>query len=181
MWASATVRGEDAQEGVLLLDALGEGQVRGLRAVGDVGVLLVLGEEELLDVVERHPEAGVHAARPLEAVLEELGVHQFADQRGGEHPDLEGADLLLHLAGDEFGRLALEEGLAHEGVDDALAAPLHHPLGGGAHEERRIGRLLGHRLPRPLNRYLLPAEHVGTPRFRKTRSLMRPPENAHIL
>ena len=136
------LRGEDPQQRVLLLDVLREREVRRLGAVRDVRVLLVRREQQLLHVVERHAEPGVQPARALEAVLEQLGVDEFADQRRRERAGVKGADLLLDLAADQPGGLLIEERLAHQRLDDALAGEIHHPLRGGAHEQRAVGGLL---------------------------------------
>lgn len=138
--------GEDAVQGVLLLDALGEDEVGRLGAVGQVGVLLVLVEDELADVVQREAEAGVHAPGLLEAALHELCVDELADQRGREVREARGHDLPLHVEADRLGRVGVDVGLQHEGIDDALAVPVGDLLVGGADEERDVGRFLcGHK------------------------------------
>ena len=80
---------EHLEQGELLLDALREGEVRSLRAVGDVGVLLVRGHDDLPSVVQRDAEAGVLSPDLRETVLDQLGVRELADEWGGYHVDLE--------------------------------------------------------------------------------------------
>ena len=170
------LRGEDPQQRVLLLDVLGERQVGRLGAVRDVRVLLVRREQQLLDVVERHAEPGVQPARALEAVLEQLGVDELADQRRGQGAGVEGADLLLDLAADQPGGLLVEERLAHQRLDDALAGEVHHPLRGGAHEQRAVGGLLRDRFRHFQNARLISVR----PCDQAPRCDLRPfPEDSH--
>ncbi|EKD41095.1 MAG: hypothetical protein ACD_74C00038G0001, partial [uncultured bacterium] len=84
------IRGKNMEQGVLLLDPLGQGEVGGLRAVGHIGVFLVVLDQQLVHVIKRHPETGVHAPRLLQPHLQELGVDHFTDQRAGDG---------FHLAG----------------------------------------------------------------------------------
>ena len=136
------VRGEDVQQGVFLLDALGQGQVGGLGAMGNVGVFLVVLDQELVHVVERHPEAGMHAPGLFQPHLQELGVDQFADQRSGDGLDRAGLDGFFHVAADFLGGIAVDEGLAQQGVDDALAVPAGDVFLGGADEEGLVGTVV---------------------------------------
>ena len=84
----ADLLGKDVEQGVLLLDALRQGQVGGLGAVRDVGVFPVGMEDELVHVVEGNPQAGVHLAGFFQAVLDELRIHQLPDQGSRDQGDL---------------------------------------------------------------------------------------------
>ena len=80
--------GKDREQGVLFLDSFGQGQIRRLRAVGDIGILFIGMEDELIHIVERHSKTGVHLPCLLKTFFDELGVHQFSDERGCDHSDL---------------------------------------------------------------------------------------------
>ena len=134
--------GEHTVQGVLLLDPLGEDEVGGLGTVGQVSVFLVLVEDELADIVEREAEARVHAPGLLEAAFHQLRVDEFADQGGRQVREARGHDLPLHVEADRLGRVGVDVGLQHEGVDDALAVPVGDFLVGGPDEERDVGRFL---------------------------------------
>ena len=80
------ILGEDGQQGEFLLYSLGQGKVRRLRSVGHIGVLLVGVKDEAVHVVDRHTEPGVHLPRRLQALLDELGIDEFPDQRAPSPP-----------------------------------------------------------------------------------------------
>ncbi|OPZ92421.1 MAG: hypothetical protein BWY73_00817 [candidate division TA06 bacterium ADurb.Bin417] len=131
---------EDLQQGVLLLDRLGQREVGRLRVVRYVGILLVGEGNHLAHVVKGHAEPGMAPPLLLEAVLDQLGIHHLADQRRGQRADLGGDDLLLHLEGDDLGDVPGELGLPAEGVDDALPVPGYDIVLAGPHEEGQVGR-----------------------------------------
>ncbi|OPY92698.1 MAG: hypothetical protein A4E73_00869 [Syntrophaceae bacterium PtaU1.Bin231] len=81
------VGGKNLVERELPLDSVGQDQVRPFWAVRDVRILLVLQGDELPDVVEREAQTGMETACFLEAALDELRVHQLADERRCQEAD----------------------------------------------------------------------------------------------
>ena len=126
-------------EGVFPLDPLDEGQVRPFGGVGDIGVFLVLVEDELPDVVEGKPEAGVEPPRLFQPPFDQFGVHELPDERRRQQADPGGDDLLFHLPADRLGGLLVDPRLADQGLDDAPAVPAGDLLAGGPDKERDIG------------------------------------------
>jgi len=135
------VGGKHLVESELPLDPVGQDQVRPFGPVGDVRVFLVLQGDELPDVVQGEAQAGMEAACLLEAALDELRVHQLADQRGRQEADAGGYDLALDVAADLLRRLEVDAGLAQERVDDPASVPAGDVLFGRPHEERQVGGL----------------------------------------
>ena len=137
--------GEDVMEGVFPLDPLGKDEVRPFGGVGDIGVLLVLMEDELPDVVPGKPEAGVEPPGLFHPPLDQFGVDQFADERRREQADPRSDDLLLHLLADRLGGRFVDRRLADQGLDDALPVPAGDFLPGGPDEKGEIGGFRGRR------------------------------------
>jgi hypothetical protein len=125
---------EHLEQRELLLDPLGEREVGRLRAVGNVGVLLVRVHDYLTRVVKRDAEAGVLPADLRQPVLNQFGVRKFAYQRCGDDVELELRYHLLHLAGHDGGGILADGGLPHQCIEDAGLVPLLDLLIGGAHE-----------------------------------------------
>ncbi len=129
MYASAHVRirhirGEDLQQSEFLLYVLCKGEVRRLRAVGNVGVLLVGGHYDLPCVVDRSTQASVLLAYVLKPVFHQLGVGELSDQRGGDVLYIHLGDHLLHFPGDDACGLLVNIGFTHECIVYPLLVPL---------------------------------------------------------
>ncbi len=135
----AHLPGEDVVERVFPLDPLDEGQTGPLGGVRNVGIFLVLMADELADVVEGEPEAGVEPLRLFQPPLDQLGIHEFPDERRREQADPGGDDLFFDLPADRLGGLLVDPRLTDQRLDDPPAVPAGDLLAGGADEERDIG------------------------------------------
>ena len=111
------VLGKNGEEGELLLYPFGQGEVRRLRPVGHVRVLLVRMEDQVVHVVDRHTEPGMHPPGRLQPLLDQLRVDELPDQRGRHHLDARLHDQLLHAPADGRGRIPVDHRLPHQGVD----------------------------------------------------------------
>ena len=130
--------GKDGEQGIFLLDPLGQGQVGGLGPVGNIGILFVGVEDELIHIVERHSQTGMHLAGLFQPPLDQFGIHQLTDQGSGDHPDLGRGDQIFHLPGDLFRRIQIDIGFPNEGIDDPLSIPVEHRFVRSPHEEGHI-------------------------------------------
>ena len=72
------VGGENFQQGEFLFDVLGEGEVGGFGAVGNVGVFLVGGNDYFPRVVNRNAQTGVLFPYVLQTPFHEFRVGEFA-------------------------------------------------------------------------------------------------------
>ncbi len=129
---------EHFQQSELLLDVLRQRKIGGLRPMGNVGVLLVGGHDDLPGVVQRNAQAGVLLAYLRQTVLDQLGVRQLADERCGDKLDLKLGDHLLDLASDDGCGVLADGRLPHEGIVDLDAVPLLEILIGSPHEKREL-------------------------------------------
>ncbi len=111
------ILGKNGEEGILLLYPFGQGEVGRLRSVGYVRVLLVRMKDQVVDVVDRHTESGVHPPRSFQALFDQLCVDELPDQRGRHHLDARLHDQVLHAAADRHGRIPVDHRLPHQGVD----------------------------------------------------------------
>jgi hypothetical protein len=82
----------------------------------------------------------VHLAGLFQSPFDKLGVHEFADERGGDRFDLRSGNQIFYLPGDPLRRIKIHIGLAHQGIDDPLSIPAQHCLVRGADKEGHIGR-----------------------------------------
>src|SRR3990172_396642 len=117
---------KDREEGVLFFDPLGEREVGRLWSMRHIGILFVGMKDQLVHVIERHSETGMHLAGLLKALFDQLGVNQFADERSSYHFDLRGGDQLLYFTSDLSGGVGIDIGFPKEGVDDSLTVPIFH-------------------------------------------------------
>ena len=83
----ADIPGEDVVESVFPLDPLDKGQTRPFGGVRNVGILLVPVENKLTDIIERKAEARMKPAGLFQPPLDQLGVHELADQRRRQQAD----------------------------------------------------------------------------------------------
>lgn len=117
---------ENMEQGILLFDPFSQGEVGRLRAMGDIGVFLVVLNQQLIHIVKRHPETGMHAPGLFQPHLQELGVDHFPDQRASDGFNLTGLDGHLDIPADLFGGVTIDKGFAQQGINYALPVPAEH-------------------------------------------------------
>jgi hypothetical protein len=122
------VLGKNVVQRVFPFDPLGQDQIRAFRTVGNIGALPVLQEDQLPDVIEGKTDQGMHAPGMIEPPLDQLRIHEFPDERGGEQADARLDDLLLHLAADRLRRIDINIRFTDQRLHNAPTVPAHHVL-----------------------------------------------------
>jgi len=119
----ADLLGKNVEQGISFLIALASVRLVP-RTVRDVGVLRFGWQNELIDIIEREPPAACASSGLLPAFFDQLGIHQFPDQRRGDQADLGSNDLLLHLPADILGRLQVVWSFPQRAFHDPLPIPI---------------------------------------------------------
>ena len=96
----SNLRREDIEDGIFLFYSFGEGQIRPLRTVGNMGVFLIMIDQQLSHIIQGEAETGMHLRRRFKSPFNQFCIDQLSDERCRQQTDPRCNDLLLHLFAD---------------------------------------------------------------------------------
>ena len=121
---------KNVQQSIFLLNVLRQCQVCGLGAVRDVGILLVGTCNKLIDIVQRHAKARMHAPLAFQPSFQKLCVDHLPDERGCDHLDTASLYVIFDLEADIYGSTFINKSLPEKRVYDPAAVPPVHGFTG---------------------------------------------------